>query len=571
MENEVDLYKSQDEVDDYYDLGLIKDFFTRNKKIIASFVGATFLLSISYLAVKKPVWKGEFQIVLGTKKASLPQGIPAEILSNPAVENILNMSGDVSMEIFTEIEILKSPSVLLPVFNYVKDYKKKTGIDVEDWKFLPWSEYNLEIKKRKKTSVLTISYIDNDKNLIFNVLNNISKAYQKYSLSDRNKGIEKAILYLQDQIEIYGKESLDSNRKVLDFAFENDLTIPGSKDLVVSNKANRVESAPSSNFDRGVSLANKIRQLDEKIKFVSLSSNNSDELYNLSKLLMKKNKYINRIEKIDAEIGYLKSNLTSENSLLKSAIRKRNTYFELLRSDLKTFLIASKNDAYLDLLGSKRPKEILIKYRELLRKSSQDQITLSKLEAQSRFLSLEKAKIKDPWELITKPTILTKPISPNKPKVLLFGILSGSFLGIAYSVIKNKIKGLIYKNNDVTQYYQTKNFLSLKDRSLDMSKDLINLFSIKLKEFKYSGDFVLIKIGNISDKDIKILNKYMSNSLSPKNLIIKDSLLNSLEYPNKILVVEFGLTSHSELREFFNQLNIYSGNLAGIIALNRSK
>ena len=41
-------------------------------------------------------------------------------------------------------------------------------------------------------------------------------------------------------------------------------------------------------------------------------------------------------------------------------------------------------------------------------------MTLSYLEDQLRIIELEKAKFEDPWELITKPTLFTKPIKPEE-------------------------------------------------------------------------------------------------------------------------------------------------------------
>ena len=55
---------------------------------------------------------------------------------------------------------------------------------------------------------------------------------------------------------------------------------------------------------------------------------------------------------------------------------------------------------------SKRPEKTIVKYKELVRNSMRDEKTLSNLENQKRLYALEKARSKDPWELISKPNLL---------------------------------------------------------------------------------------------------------------------------------------------------------------------
>ena len=38
----------------------------------------------------------------------------------------------------TEVEILESPSVLKPVFDFVKQQKQQREIDTQDWRYADW-------------------------------------------------------------------------------------------------------------------------------------------------------------------------------------------------------------------------------------------------------------------------------------------------------------------------------------------------------------------------------------------------------------------------------------------------
>ena len=80
----------------------------------------------------------------------------------------------------TEVRILESPSVLKPVFDFVKQKKQQKGIDTQDWRYANWLKGSLTIKLVKGTSVLELAYRDTDKDFVLPVIQKISEAYQEY-------------------------------------------------------------------------------------------------------------------------------------------------------------------------------------------------------------------------------------------------------------------------------------------------------------------------------------------------------------------------------------------------------
>ena len=100
---------------------------------------------------------------------------------------ILNFLGNLlvissgSKSIKTEIEILKSPSVLIDIFEFVKTKKIIKENSNNNIRFMDWRE-NLNFSLRKRIhQYLSISYVVKRKNLLFQYLNKISKKYQQYS------------------------------------------------------------------------------------------------------------------------------------------------------------------------------------------------------------------------------------------------------------------------------------------------------------------------------------------------------------------------------------------------------
>ena len=64
--------------------------------------------------------------------------------------------------------------------------------------------------------------------------------------------------------------------------------------------------------------------------------------------------------------------------------------------------------------------------------NQKDEGTLDKLENEYRLLSLEKARNKEPWKLITKPTLLPYPIT-HREKNSILGLISGIIIGSGFS------------------------------------------------------------------------------------------------------------------------------------------
>ena len=91
----------------------------------------------------------------------------------------------------TEVKVLESPSVLKPVYDFVRTSKQRAGENVDDMRFSDWFKENLTVKLEKGTSVLNISYTDTDRALVLPVIERISSAYQTYSGRDRRRDIAK--------------------------------------------------------------------------------------------------------------------------------------------------------------------------------------------------------------------------------------------------------------------------------------------------------------------------------------------------------------------------------------------
>lgn len=430
--------------DDEIDLGQLAASLRRRWRLIAGVAAGTLALSGVITLLQKPVWEGEFQIVLASKEER-SSGAQAQLQANPGLASLVVAKGGEN-KLETEVKILESPSVLKPVYDFVKTHKQAHGEDVSDWRYSEWLKDNLTIKLEKGTSVLNLAYRDNDQSLVLPAIERISRTYQAYSGRDRARGLAQGITYLDQQISNYRKQSLASLRIAQQFAIEQDLTA-----LKGENKGD-VEIVNSLNIDAiRVQAANDIRNINEQLKQLRSLSNQPEALMymgsNIPELASKG--LPQALDKIDTELAILRAKFTDREDSIRLLKERRRVLIDTLKRQTYGYLYAKRTAAQARLAAAERPKGVLIRYRELLREAVRDEATLTRLEGERQLLALEQARKTDPWELISTPTLLDRPVSPKKGRNLALGLLAGLVLGSGAALVAERRSGRVFAREEL--------------------------------------------------------------------------------------------------------------------------
>jgi uncharacterized protein involved in exopolysaccharide biosynthesis len=432
--------------DDEIDLGQLAASLRRRWRLIAQVAGGTLLLSAVVTLLQKPVWEGEFQIVLADPEKKQGGGAAQLLAQNPALASLIGSGGGGKDSLETEVKILESPSVLKPVFDFVKTSKLLAGENVDRLRYADWLKDNLKIKLEKGTSVLNLAYRDTDKALVLPVIDRISKAYQDYSGRDRERGLVRGVAYLDQQIELYRLRAVTSLRAAQRFAIEQDLTAlkgGGKGDEEVVNSLN-IEAIR-------VQAANEIRNINEQLKQLrSLGSDPNTVMF--QGLLIPElaaQGLPQRLNAIDNQLAFLRSKFTEREDSIRTLKEERTLLIGLLKTKAFGFLDAKRSAAQARLAAADRPKGVLIRYRELLRVAARDEATLNKLEDERRLLALEQARKPDPWELVSTPTLLDKPVSPSKGRNLALGLLAGLVLGSGAALVAESRSGRVFAREEL--------------------------------------------------------------------------------------------------------------------------
>ena len=106
------------ELDDQIDLDYIFKLLLKNKKFISLIILLGFFIGLVKSFITKPTWRGEFEIVL-----SNPNDAKRSMLGSAESILLSNLGDNAKSQLKTEVTVLKSPSVLMSIFEYVKNDK----------------------------------------------------------------------------------------------------------------------------------------------------------------------------------------------------------------------------------------------------------------------------------------------------------------------------------------------------------------------------------------------------------------------------------------------------------------
>ena len=542
---------------DNLDLRDLCRFFDRNKNLITKFVIIGSLTSFVYSLSLKKVWKGEFQIVLQNNDSKL--GLPSSVNTNMAELAGIKFSDNDNIQ--TEVGILKSPSVLSSVFSHVKDKKlSKQNKSFENLEFEDWRENYLDINLTKSTSILNINYLDTDKELIIPTLERISKAYQEYSGKRRLRTIQLALNYFEDQILKYTKKSSESLKVAQEYAIDQDLVLydygketqnnlDNNPDQLIDNNLFQVPNLLLPNIgieNARVQAANQIRKINLQLMKIK-ELDEAEELQYIGSTIpaLAAEGLPKQLSDIESDLLKARSKYTDKDIFIKNLIRKRNLAIDLLKDRTIKYLEAQKLNAEATMKASMRPKGVLLKYKELIREAGRDEQTLINLENSYKKVLLEKAKVEDPWELITTPTLLKNEVSPNKKIITFFGLIISFCLGSFLSFFKEKRSDLIFNTNQIKNLNK---FKSIEEININNSSDIKNSLNILSKSSLISNqDFVILTVGKINKKFISLINSKISKS----SLSFKVALTNDIKEINPsqniILLTALKITTMKEL------------------------
>ena len=582
-----------DKKDNELNLNLLINLFKRNKTLISSSTIIFFVLSSFISLFIKRTWEGQFQIVVEPENQSL---------TNPLLGSISGLGGlggkGNRQSLTTEVEILKSPSVLMPVFEFYLANSDEE--EAQKKSFSSWKN-NLKIELERGTSVLKVAYRDKNKSLIIPILDKTSLSYQEYSGKGKRREQELKRNFLNDQISFFTKKSSDSLKTVQKYAMDYDLIIPDSTPFFSDNfggsggqtingsgllggSGNQSLKAPQSITNImaptilpnvgleniRVLAANEIRKIDLQLKKIKELKDVRDLQYIGSTIPALVREGLPQVlKKIEEQLVELRSKYTDNDPSVIRLLEKRELTIDFLKERAIKYLEVARVDAEARMESAMRPKGVLLKYKELIREASRDEITLINLENQLRLLDLNQATIQDPWELITKPTLFSSPVAPSRKRIALLSSIFGFILGLTFSIYKEKKSGKIVCTEEIKKLLPVKFISEINLNNIDSEKQKL-LFLKDYINKNSKGDLFFIDIENTDSEAFENFKKVLKKQdfFKEVNFASSEQLLDKTKIDDsKYLIVKIGLTNYKDVLMLKQRKEFLDIKFDGIIIL----
>ncbi|WP_255442865.1 GumC family protein [Synechococcus sp. NOUM97013] len=549
--------------DDEIDLRQMVRALGRQRRLLVSVAGASLLLSGLYAFTRKPVWEAQFQIVLEDQDSGM--GRLAQLAAqNPMLANLAGLGGsNGASSLETEVKILESPSVLKPVYDFVLKERRQAGENLDRYTFSDWLP-NLKVELEKGTSVLNIAYQDTNKDLVLPVIKRVSQTYQSYSGRDRSRGLTQAVSYLEEQLITLKNQANNSMRSAQAFALSNGLGLQDGMPAAITAGSETGNSGSVENNREATQ--NKVNALEQQLTAAKAAG--ATRVYVAPQLEANVELYA-KLQGLKAQLQEKSALLRANDPSIQTLQRQISSLTKVINRQTIGLLEGQLQTANAQLTSLTRPREVVLKHRELVRAAIRDEATVVELERQLQTLRLEKARQTDPWELISTPTLLDTPVAPQKKRIVALGLLAGLIAGSVAALLVDRRTGLVFSIDELQGLLPCpllKHLPALAPAKWSDAADL--LARGPLSTASGSGPIALICVGNVPDDQLQAFSSELRRALGGRELLVSNDLRQTSACATQLLLTTPGVATRTQLSQLNQKLVLQGTPLAGWVLLD---
>jgi hypothetical protein len=472
----------------------------------------------------------------------------------------------------TEVKVLESPSVLRPVFDAVRAHKQRAGEDVSALRNEDWIKSSLDVKLEKGTSVLNISYRDKDRALVLPVIEKISRAYQDYSGRDRRRDISNAVAYLNSRIQALAPQAEASMRQAQSYALAHGLGLQdgmpaaagagAEAGVVVGGGGGGISAAGSV---EGARMAATSQVIALRQQLLNARAAGDAVLFQAPQLEANKELY-GQYQQVETQLAEKRSRLRDNDPIIHNLERQRSALAATLNRETIALLEGQLATAEARLQSASRPNQVVLRHRELVRKAARDERILTELENQLQLAQLEQAKQAEPWELISRPTLLDKPVSPKKGRNLALGLLAGLVLGSGAALVAERRSGRVFALDELKAALPGELLAELPEQDDPANRStLLQLLASGPLAAVAPGSLALIPVG-LEPASIAELAQALEAACG-RPVLCSTDLVACRACASQLLVTRSGAATREQLSELRQQLRLQGAPVAGWLLL----
>lgn len=448
---------------------------------------------------KEPIYHGKFSLLVESpqeQQTSDEEGIQGNV-------------GTPTVDYGTEIELLSSPSVLIPMIqDLAQTYPE---VELEDFE-------KLEIKQLDNTQILEVSFEDKDPEKIKIILDKLSQTYLDQNKQEQNSNIQEGIKYIDNQLSNFQGKVNSLQGELQRFRQKYGVIDPTKQ---ASNLSNQLIDIEKNYIQAQIELKQATSAYDIIQKQLNLSPKQAIAVSYLTESPRYQN-LLKELQDVEVELAVQSATYTDESPQIQTIKEKRDNVLVLLRQETKALLqdqfedvtdedsillsapnkiradltkqmitkaneikvLESKNQSLKKVLDdlNKRMKQmpyVARKYTDLQRELNYATGSLTRfLEAREK-LQLQKAQKTLTWKLIAPPKNPKASSESTLIRDLAFGFLGGIALGLIVALLAEKSDRLIYSVKELEELVKSPivGYIPIQPKTNSMEDVLHKAFS----------------------------------------------------------------------------------------------
>lgn len=425
----------------------IKKLFAAGKRraivIIAGAIASSSGM-VFFLSTRPPIYQGKFQLLVEPVTAA--ENKLLSVVSQTL--GITNPKTNDSLDYESQIRVLRSPRLMMPIIENLR--KKYSDIDKN---FADQITIERIMKEDEGTKILEVSYSEKNPDKVQFVLDEISKAYLKYSREDRHSYLKQGLGFIENQIPQMQQQVDTLGKRLQALRQQYNLVDPAIQDRYLSEQANAI-------VQERVDIQMKLAQSRAVYTMLQKLYNEGNYAAILSQNNEAYNKLITQIHELDREIEATSTRFREESKTMRVLREQEKELRERSQKEALNILQKAKSDVesletrqQIVVDTENRLRQRVSQLPAITREATQLQAklevsnqTLNQLLAKRDQLRIESAQQEIPWQLIAPPEIPRdeqgKPIKSKLKKkhlalIVVVGLVFGLMLGFVIEVINN--------------------------------------------------------------------------------------------------------------------------------------
>jgi polysaccharide biosynthesis transport protein len=454
----------------------------RHALLVASITAAFGVLAYLKTMADPPQYSAGFQVLVEPVTAEAQLTDPSNLARN---ERTVRAPGTM-LDYDTQLEILQSPELLNGIVEQVQvDYPSFNAGQLRE---------GLEIERQDATKIIGVSYTDTDPALVQRVTDEISRAFQQYSLEQRKTRIGEGVRFIESQLPELQARVSSLQQELQQLQQNNNIVDPDSEGARITEQ---LTNATTLQQDTEIALREQQtlyqsiqRQLElTPNEAIAASALSEDPIYQ---------ELLAQLQTIDSEIAIETARFSPSSPPVQALIQQRNNiatlleqqaqqvvgprmaaatsnpqvraYHNSIRQTLTQQMVDAANQIQAletrlqgaaQVRGSLEQQlqqfpTIARQYNDIERRLDLATRTLDQLLTQRELLRVEAAQNEIPWELISEPSVPTDENGdyvpePRDLKWLVLGVGAGLVSGLIAAYLLDRALDVFHSTEELQE------------------------------------------------------------------------------------------------------------------------